>query len=151
MNAYRKQQLEIAAAIDSGDYDRASDLLRQDVQTFAQPPPERSGTTGHYQTLTRRRKCGIIKLIRRKLRRAKIARRDKPMKNYEFGFYSGSGEFFEIREHGFDNGKKLYVTATSAENAYSEFIEILSGEFCSEEMTVREIPTGHDMTGYAKL
>jgi hypothetical protein len=70
VNLYRAQQLAIAAAIDSGDYGKASDLLRQDLQTFAQLPTE-SAQTGHNQTLTRRRKCGIIKAIKRYVRRWK--------------------------------------------------------------------------------
>jgi Arc/MetJ-type ribon-helix-helix transcriptional regulator len=79
MNAtslYRQQQLAIAAAIDSGDYEKASDLLRRDLRTFAAPEraaPERSGTTRQQKSdkkaLTAPRKCGIIKAIRRHLRR----------------------------------------------------------------------------------
>lgn len=45
VNLYRTQQLAIAAAIDSGDYEKASDLLRRDLRTFAAPEraaPERS-------------------------------------------------------------------------------------------------------------
>lgn len=37
MNAYRRQQLAIAAAIESGDYDKACDLARQDMRTFSEP------------------------------------------------------------------------------------------------------------------
>ena len=70
-NLYRAQQHAIAAAIYSGDYSRASDLLRQDLQEFAQPPPTTTAKTGHNKTLTPRRKCGIIKAIRRYIRRRK--------------------------------------------------------------------------------
>ena len=149
MNAYRAQQLAAAALIDSGDY--TAEQVAEVYGWIEPKPPDRSGTSGHKKTLTAPTKCGIIKLIRRKLRRVKNTRRAKTMKNYEFGFYAESGEFFEIREYGFNNGKKMYVTATSAENAYSEFIGILDGEFYGEKMTVREIPTGHDMTDYVKL
>lgn len=76
---------------------------------------------------------------------------EKKMKKYEYGFYAESGEFFEIREYGFEDGKKYYVVADSAENAYSEFVGALDEEYCGDEMTVREIPTGHDMTNYIKL
>lgn len=69
VNLYRAQQLAISAAIDSGDYGKASDLLRQDLQTFA--PQEQSAQTGHNQTLTPRRKCGIIKAMRRVCRQIK--------------------------------------------------------------------------------
>lgn len=84
MNAYRQQQLAIAAAIERGDYDHASDLLRQDVRTFAQPPPEQSGTTGHDTTLTRAQKCAIIvkKAIRRHVRRWKRKQEEKTMTIY---------------------------------------------------------------------
>lgn len=76
MNAYRQQQLAIAAAIESGDYNKASDLLRQDIRTFAEP--EQSAQTGHNQTLTPRRKCGIIKAIKRYVRRWKRKQEVKP-------------------------------------------------------------------------
>ena len=69
VNLYRMQQLAISAAIDSGDYGKASDLLRQDLQTFAQP--EAAAQTGYKRTLTAPTKCGIIKMIRRCVRRWK--------------------------------------------------------------------------------
>jgi hypothetical protein len=81
VNLYREQQLAISAAIDSGDYGKASDLLRQDLQKFAQSPTE-SAQTGHNQTLTRRAKCGIIKAIRRHVRRWKRKQEEKTMKTY---------------------------------------------------------------------
>lgn len=42
MNAYRQQQLAIQAAIERGDFEKASDLLRQDIRTFANSPPKQS-------------------------------------------------------------------------------------------------------------
>lgn len=73
------------------------------------------------------------------------------MRNFEYGFYAESGEFVELRENGFDDGKKYYVSAGNAEEAYMEFVSVLDDEFCGDEMTVREIPTGHDLTDYVKL
>lgn len=73
------------------------------------------------------------------------------MKNYEWGFYAVSGEFFELRENGLEDGKKLYVTAENAEQAELEFLGVLDEEYCGSEMTVREIPAGHDLTDYVKL
>ena len=73
------------------------------------------------------------------------------MKKYEYGFYAESGEFIEIREFGFGSGKKLFVAANNAYDAYDVFVGALDEEYCGEEMTVREIPTGHDMTNYTTL
>ncbi len=82
-NLYRAQQLAIAAAIDAGDYSKASDLARQDIRAFA--PPETAAKTGHNQTLTPRRKCGIIKAIKRHVRRKiKNYRRAKKMMTMTF-------------------------------------------------------------------
>lgn len=73
------------------------------------------------------------------------------MKKYEYGFYAESGEFIEIREFGFDHGKKLFVTAKNAEAAFNQFTSALDAEYCGEEMTAREVPTGHDMDNYTAL
>ena len=65
MTAYRAQQIAMQAAIESGDYEKACDILRQDVRTFAQPPPR----TGDKNTLTKPHECGILKsCIRWKIR-----------------------------------------------------------------------------------
>lgn len=75
MNAYRQQQLAAAALIDSGDY-TAEQVAA--VYGWIKPkhkPPERAAPepieTGDKRTLTRRRKCGIIKAIKRQIRRWK--------------------------------------------------------------------------------
>lgn len=73
------------------------------------------------------------------------------MKNYEWGLYGKSGEFFELREFGYGDGKKIYVSADNAEQAYTEFLGALDDEYCGSEMTVREIPSGHDMSDYVRL
>lgn len=71
--AYRRQQAETHKAIDCGNYAAACDINNKDVREYLpqMTAPERSGTTGHNQTLTTRRKCGIIKAMRRHLRRWK--------------------------------------------------------------------------------
>ena len=74
-NLYRARQRAVMAAIDSGDYVKASELAWRDVRTFAQP--ERSTETGDKKTLTPRRKCGIIKAIKRHVRRWKKKRNEK--------------------------------------------------------------------------
>lgn len=71
MNVYRTQQLRAAALIDSG---ADAEQIAEVFGWTAKPPPRielgQSGTTGHDQTLTPRRKRGIINAIRRKLRRS---------------------------------------------------------------------------------
>lgn len=71
MNEYRQQQLAAAALIESGDY--TAEQIAAIYGWTARAAPERSGTTGHNQTqtLTPRRKCGIIKAIKRHVRRWK--------------------------------------------------------------------------------
>ena len=81
MNAYRQQQLAAAALIDSGDY--TAEQIAAIYGWTARAAPERSGTTGHNQTLTPRRKCGIIKAIRRHVRRWKRKQEGKTMKRNE--------------------------------------------------------------------
>lgn len=106
VNLYRAQQLAISAAIDSGDYGKASDLLRQDLQTFAQSPTE-SAQTGHNQTLTAPQKCGIIKAIKRHVRRWKRKQEGKKMKKIKVWAFTANGigwngpvtMYFDSREH----------------------------------------------------
>lgn len=104
-NLYRAQQIAIAAAIDSGDYDKACDIAMQDIRTFAAPEQ-----IGDKRTLTPHRKCGIIKTIRCILRhKIKNRRRYKTMiisVNLTQDPYINSGEY---RLHT-DNGKpSIYV------------------------------------------
>jgi hypothetical protein len=72
MNAvqlYRAQQLAISAAIDSGQFDLASDLLRRDLRTFAAPEraePEQSGATGHKPR--QKRKSKLLRILCRLLK-----------------------------------------------------------------------------------
>lgn len=78
MNEYRKQQLRAARLIEQGaDAEQVAE-----VYGWIRGEPERSGTTGHNQTLTAPRKCGIIKAIRRHVRRWKRKQEGKAMKAY---------------------------------------------------------------------
>ena len=77
MNAYRQQQLAAAALIDSGDY--TAEQIAEIYGWTARTVPERS-ETGDKMTLTPRRKCGVIKAIRRHVRRWK---RKQEVKNHE--------------------------------------------------------------------
>lgn len=61
-----------AAAIQREQWKQYPDIMRY---IYGSPPeqaaPERSGATGYNRTLTPRRKCGIIKVIKRYVRRWK--------------------------------------------------------------------------------
>lgn len=89
MNAYRQQQLAAAALIDSGNY-TAEQVAEVYGWIKRKPPeraaPERSGTTrqqtGDKNALTPRRKCGIIKAIRRHVNRWKQKQEEKKMTIY---------------------------------------------------------------------
>lgn len=90
MTAYQWRQAAFGAAIERGLYALASCIAYDDLRYYVHgiphhtiqaiadgrqdlPPPqiepEQSGATGHDTTLTPRRRYGIIKSIRRKLRR----------------------------------------------------------------------------------
>lgn len=104
MNAYQWKQEAFGAAVDRGLYNLASQIDETNTADFSggipwyiiraiadeqqrltpsKSPPERSGTTGHNQTLTRAQKCAIIvkKAIRRHVRRWKRKQEGKTMKN----------------------------------------------------------------------
>lgn len=72
-----------AAAIQREQWEQYPDIMRY---IYGSPPeraaPERSGATGHNQTLTEPQKCGIIKAIRRHLRRWKRKQEEKKVKKY---------------------------------------------------------------------
>ena len=74
--AHRKQQLTIQAAIDSGDYNAACEAANLDTREFLPQIAEQQ--TGDKMTLTPRRKCGIIKAIRRYVNRWKQKQEGKP-------------------------------------------------------------------------
>lgn len=79
MNAYRQQQLRAAALIEQG----ATAEQVASVYGWIRGEPERSAQTGYNQTLTKPRKRGIIKAIRRHVRRWKRKQEGKTMKRYE--------------------------------------------------------------------
>ena len=65
MNEYRKQQLQAAALIEQG---ATAEQVAAVYGWINEPEPEPI-ETGDKRTLTPRRKCGIIKAIRRHVRR----------------------------------------------------------------------------------
>lgn len=79
MNEYRKQQLRAAALIEQGATAEQIAEVFNWTKTRAAPEPIE---TGYKTTLTRRGKCGIIKAIRRYLRRWKQKQEGKTMTIY---------------------------------------------------------------------
>lgn len=77
MNEYRKQQLQAAALIEQGA--TAEQIAAVYGWTKSRAAPEQI-ETGDKRTLTPRRKCGIIKAIRRHVRRWKQKQEGKTMK-----------------------------------------------------------------------
>ena len=65
MNAYRIQQLAIAAAIDAGEYEKASDILHAGIAHAPLVSVQAETETGYNRTLTAPQKCGIIQSIKR--------------------------------------------------------------------------------------
>lgn len=104
--AYRRRQEETHEAIDSGNYQLAIEINCKDVRKYLpqMAAPERSGTTGHNRTLTARKKCGIIKSIKRCIRRVKRNQEVKKMKN---NFTLANGETIEIISLGRDDGAEI--------------------------------------------
>lgn len=80
MNAYRKQQLAAAALIEQGA--TAEQVAAVYGWTKSRAAPEQI-ETGDKRILTPRRKCDIIKAIRRHVRRWKRKQEGKTMKIYE--------------------------------------------------------------------
>lgn len=80
MNAYRQQQLRAAALIESGATAEQIAAVFGWIKTRAAPEQIE---TGDKNALTRRRKCGIIKAIRRYVRRWKRKQEEKTMKRTE--------------------------------------------------------------------
>ena len=93
MNEYRKQQLRAAALIDQG----ATAEQVAVVYGWIRGEPELPAQTGYNQTLTAPRKCGIIKAIKRQIRRkTKNYRRAKTMTikiNLTQDAYINNGEY----------------------------------------------------------
>ena len=116
MNAYRKQQLQAAALIEQG----ATAEQIAEVYGWIRGEPEHSAQTGHNQTLTPRRKCGIIKAIRRQVRRWKRKQEEKTMKKLYIESDNG-GRSVMLRI-----GKKWYV-CDCAPSGYFGSVDILDG------------------------
>ena len=79
MNEYRQQQLRAAELIEQGA--TAEQIAEVYGWTKSRAAPEQI-ETGDKRTLTPRRKCGIIKAIKRHLRRWKQKREGKTMTIY---------------------------------------------------------------------
>lgn len=78
MNAYRQQQLQAARLIEQG----ATAEQIATIYGWIRGKPEKI-ETGDKRTLTPRRKCGIIKAIRRHVRRWKRKQEGKKMANWK--------------------------------------------------------------------
>lgn len=76
MNAYRKQQLQAAELIEQGATAEQIAEVYGWTKTRADPEPIE---TGDKRTLTQRRKCGIIKAMRRYIHRWKQKQEGKKM------------------------------------------------------------------------
>lgn len=132
MNAYRQQQLRAAHLIEQGT--TAEQIAA--VYGWIRGEPEQP-ETGDKRTLTPRRKCGIIKTIRRHIRRVKKSRRAKTMKTYAFYMKSETGERFALCENGWGIGSTYTVNATSTAAAADIFaanidIDLTGNEFAAE-------------------
>lgn len=88
MNEYRKQQLRAAELIEQGA--TAEQIAEVYGWTRGEPEPIE---TGDKRTLTPRRKCGIIKAIRRHVRRWKQKQEGKNMKNAK-NYFDKNGFIF---------------------------------------------------------
>lgn len=119
MPNYRLMQLQAAALIESGSY-TAEQIAEIYGWTKSRTAPERSAQTGYNQTLTPRRKCGIIKVMRRYIRRRKRKREGKKMRKlYIESDNSGRSVMLRV-------GKKWYV-CDCAPSGYFGSVDILYG------------------------
>lgn len=82
MQTYNASCAARAAEIERIMWEQYPEIMRSLYGSPERAAPERSGTTGHNQTLTAPRKCGIIKAIRRHLRRVKRNQEEKTMTIY---------------------------------------------------------------------
>ena len=78
MTAYRIQQLMIQAAIDAGDFEKASDLARLDISEFSKPSHDPPTESGDNQTLTDSSERDIMYTIGGMISRA-VKRRKRTM------------------------------------------------------------------------
>lgn len=90
---YRIQQLAVQAAIDSGDFNKASEIAMISPMVFARKPRE-PAQTGHNQTLTEPAERDIFYVIGWNFARiAKKIRRKKEMKTYDL---IDKGKYIEV-------------------------------------------------------
>lgn len=140
MNAYRLQQLRAAALIEQGATAEQVAAVYGWTKSRAAPEPIE---TGDKRTLTRSGKCGIIKAIRRHVRRWKRKQEGKTMKTYALYMTAETGERFALCENGWDIGSTYTVNATSAAAAADIFaanVDIdLTGDEYAAEISPREI------------
>jgi hypothetical protein len=101
MNEYRFQQLRAAELIEQGA--TAEQIAEVFNWTKTRAAPEQI-ETGDKRTLTPRRKCGIIKAMRRHVRRWKRKQEEKTMLN-DFTLLDGST--IEIVSLGRDDGAEI--------------------------------------------
>lgn len=105
MNAYRQQQLRVAALIEQGaSREEIAAVLGWTTPPKKQPDPPPDTKTGDKRALTPQRKCGIIKAIKRHVRRWKRKQEGKKMKN---NFTLANGETIEIISLGRDDGAEI--------------------------------------------
>jgi hypothetical protein len=116
MNAYRKQQLRAAELIEQG----ATAEQIAAVYGWIRGEPEQSAQTEHNQTLTEPRKCGIIKAIRRHVRRWKRKQEGKTMKKLYIESDNG-GRSVMLRI-----GSKWYVCDCAPSGCFGD-VDILEG------------------------
>ena len=101
--AYRKQQLTIQVAIDSGNYNAACEAANLDAREFlpqiARRKPEQI-ETGDKRTLTPNRKCSIIKAIKRHVRRMNRKTEGKTMENLTTALLNAAKNTLKTRING---------------------------------------------------
>jgi hypothetical protein len=102
MNTYRQQQLRAAALIEQG---ATAEQIAAVYGWTARGEPEQSAQTGYNQTLTPSRKRGIIKAIKRHVRRWKQKQEGKTMKKYAvYTHYDSNKSVIGYIIPQFDNG-----------------------------------------------
>lgn len=93
MPTYNRIYAARAEQIKREQWEQFPEIMRSLYGSPERAAPERSGTTGHNQTLTKPRKRGIIKAIRRHIRRWKQKQEGKTMKNAK-NYFEKNGFIF---------------------------------------------------------
>lgn len=136
---YRRQQLAIQSAIDAGQYDLASDLLRRDIRSFGirdRMPQDEPSEDGHKTPSTMPHYRGIVKAIKRHIcRKIKNYRRAKTMQNI---FTLPDGCTIEIISLGRDDGAEIigrnaygtivcYIATENSQTDRAEIVQTING------------------------